>query len=106
MACIITLNYVIVVCFQMNLTARFIEVQHHAEKHLFLYQKTYKARFTKFRAIEQTLTRIRTCEQLQKFYEHEQESTKEEDEKEETQERERPKKKEKNKNKNTKRWWP
>ena len=65
---------VIVACFQLNLTGRFIGVQFHADIHLFLYQKTFKARFTKFRAIEQTLTRIRACEQLRKFCEHEQAS--------------------------------
>ena len=68
-------GYFILVCFQLNLTARFKGVQYHVEKHFFLCQKTYKEQFTNFRAIEQISTRIRACEQLQKFCEHEQAST-------------------------------
>ena len=35
----------------------------------------YKAGLTKFQAIEHKLTRMRACEQLQKFLEHEKAST-------------------------------
>ena len=35
----------------------------------------YKAGLTKFQAIEHKLTRMRACEQLQKFFEHEKAST-------------------------------
>ena len=35
----------------------------------------YKAGLTKFQAIELKLTRMRACEQLQKFFEHEKAST-------------------------------
>ena len=81
MACIIALTYVIVVCFELNLTATFIGIQYYPEIRLFLKKKkkkkkTYKARFKKFRAIEHTLTRnCRACGQLQKFCEHEKAST-------------------------------
>ena len=58
----------------MKLTTRFKRVQNHVETHLFLYQKTYEEEFTTFQTIEQISTRIRACEQLQKFCEHEQAS--------------------------------
>ena len=35
----------------------------------------YKAGLTKFQAIEHKLTKMRACEQLQKFFEHEKAST-------------------------------
>ena len=38
-------------------------------------KNSYKAELTKFRAIEHMLTRMRACERLQKFCEHEQAST-------------------------------
>ena len=61
----------------MNLTAIFIGVQYHAAKHLFLYQNTYKAWFTKYFkcSIKQILTRIQACDQLWKFWEYEHANT-------------------------------
>ena len=47
------------------------------QKRIYLCTKKpkYEEQFTNFRAIEQISTRIRACEQLQKFCEHEQAST-------------------------------
>ena len=41
----------------------------------YVKKNSYQAELTKFRAIEHMLTRMRACEQLQKFCEHEQAST-------------------------------
>ena len=42
MACIIALTYVIVVCFELNLTATFIGIQYYPEIRLFLKKKKKK----------------------------------------------------------------
>ena len=57
MACIIALTYVIVVCFLLNLTARFIGVQYHADINLFLYEKSTKQDLRNFKQSSKILAR-------------------------------------------------